>query len=123
MVDLTTLEGADTPGRVRALCAQARHPDPTDRDDGPDGGGGSAGTAARSSRDHGRNHMARIVAGSPPMAQRQSEKITRCDRIGVPVTRLSGVHRCRGGGTTSHDRRPWARVPEVRDRPDGREDS
>jgi deoxyribose-phosphate aldolase len=30
MVDLTTLEGADTPGRVRALCAQARRPDPGD---------------------------------------------------------------------------------------------
>ncbi len=29
-VDLTTLEGADTPGKVRALCAKARHPDPTD---------------------------------------------------------------------------------------------
>ena len=28
MVDLTTLEGADTPGRVRALCAQARRPGP-----------------------------------------------------------------------------------------------
>mgnify|MGYP001137322190 CR=1 FL=1 len=32
MVDLTTLEGADTPGRVRALCAQARRPDPVDPD-------------------------------------------------------------------------------------------
>ncbi|HEX5812104.1 MAG TPA: deoxyribose-phosphate aldolase, partial [Pseudonocardia sp.] len=32
MVDLTTLEGADTTGRVRALCAQARRPDPTDPD-------------------------------------------------------------------------------------------
>jgi deoxyribose-phosphate aldolase len=30
MVDLTTLEGADTPGKVRALCAKARHPEPTD---------------------------------------------------------------------------------------------
>src|SRR4051812_17583519 len=30
MVDLTTLEGADTPGKVRALCAKAMHPDPTD---------------------------------------------------------------------------------------------
>lgn len=30
MVDLTTLEGADTPGKVRALCAKALHPDPTD---------------------------------------------------------------------------------------------
>src|SRR6186713_1106883 len=26
MVDLTTLEGADTPGKVRALCAKARQP-------------------------------------------------------------------------------------------------
>jgi deoxyribose-phosphate aldolase len=30
MVDLTTLEGMDTPGKVRALCAKAVHPDPTD---------------------------------------------------------------------------------------------
>ena len=29
-VDLTTLEGADTPGRVRALCAKAIRPDPLD---------------------------------------------------------------------------------------------
>ena len=28
MVDLTTLEGADTPGKVRALCAKGRRPDP-----------------------------------------------------------------------------------------------
>ncbi|WP_016698291.1 deoxyribose-phosphate aldolase [Actinoalloteichus spitiensis] len=28
MVDLTTLEGADTPGKVRALTAKARRPDP-----------------------------------------------------------------------------------------------
>ena len=26
MVDLTTLEGADTPGKVRAMCAKARQP-------------------------------------------------------------------------------------------------
>src|SRR6195952_3699247 len=31
MVDLTTLEGADTPGKVRALTAKAMRPDPTDR--------------------------------------------------------------------------------------------
>ena len=29
-IDLTTLEGADTPGKVRALCARAVHPDPDD---------------------------------------------------------------------------------------------
>ena len=30
MIDLTTLEGADTPGKVRSLCAKARRPDPSD---------------------------------------------------------------------------------------------
>jgi deoxyribose-phosphate aldolase len=29
-MDLTTLEGVDTPGKVRALCAKAVRPDPTD---------------------------------------------------------------------------------------------
>ncbi len=31
MIDLTTLEGADTPGKVRSLCAKGINPDPTDR--------------------------------------------------------------------------------------------
>jgi deoxyribose-phosphate aldolase len=31
MIDLTTLEGADTAGKVRALCAKGLRPDPTDR--------------------------------------------------------------------------------------------
>lgn len=30
MIDLTTLEGADTPGKVRSLCAKALRPDPED---------------------------------------------------------------------------------------------
>ena len=30
MTDLTTLEGQDTPGKVRALCAKALQPDPSD---------------------------------------------------------------------------------------------
>jgi deoxyribose-phosphate aldolase len=30
MIDLTTLEGQDTPGKVRSLCAKAVHPDPLD---------------------------------------------------------------------------------------------
>ena len=30
MIDLTTLEGADTPGKVRALAAKARQPEPGD---------------------------------------------------------------------------------------------
>ncbi|WP_300016705.1 deoxyribose-phosphate aldolase [Pseudonocardia sp.] len=32
MIDLTTLEGSDTPGKVRSLCAQARRPDPDHAD-------------------------------------------------------------------------------------------
>ena len=31
MIDLTTLEGADTPGKVAALCSKAMRPDPADR--------------------------------------------------------------------------------------------
>jgi deoxyribose-phosphate aldolase len=30
VVDLTTLEGADTPGKIRGLCVKARQPDPAD---------------------------------------------------------------------------------------------
>ena len=30
MIDLTTLEGKDTPGKVRALCQKAMRPDPLD---------------------------------------------------------------------------------------------
>ncbi len=30
MIDLTTLEGMDTPGKVAQMCAKAIHPDPTD---------------------------------------------------------------------------------------------
>jgi deoxyribose-phosphate aldolase len=30
MIDLTTLEGADTPGKIRALCAKGQRPDPAD---------------------------------------------------------------------------------------------
>jgi deoxyribose-phosphate aldolase len=31
MMDLTTLEGADTPGKIAALCSKAIRPDPVDR--------------------------------------------------------------------------------------------
>src|SRR6188472_3648415 len=30
MIDLTTLEGADTPGKIAALCSKAMRPDPSD---------------------------------------------------------------------------------------------
>ncbi|HET7711836.1 MAG TPA: deoxyribose-phosphate aldolase, partial [Thermoanaerobaculia bacterium] len=32
MIDLTTLEGKDTPGKVSALCRKAMRPDPGDRE-------------------------------------------------------------------------------------------
>ena len=35
MIDLTTLEGADTHGKVKALCAKARRPEPADDAVGP----------------------------------------------------------------------------------------
>src|SRR6478735_5134091 len=35
MIDLTTLEGADTPGKVRALAAKGRRPDPDQPDTPP----------------------------------------------------------------------------------------
>lgn len=35
MLDLTTLEGADTPGRVRSLCQKAQFPDPDGTQDHP----------------------------------------------------------------------------------------
>lgn len=35
MMDLTTLEGADSPGKVLALCQKARWPDPSDHGIGP----------------------------------------------------------------------------------------
>jgi deoxyribose-phosphate aldolase len=41
MVDLTTLEGADTPGKVRAMCAKALHPDSRQIDPGIGGGPGA----------------------------------------------------------------------------------
>src|SRR5215213_3093344 len=31
MMDLTTLEGQDTPGKIAALCSKAIQPDPVDR--------------------------------------------------------------------------------------------
>src|SRR5918997_2196216 len=31
MMDLTTLEGQDTPGKIEALCSKAMRPDPTER--------------------------------------------------------------------------------------------
>ncbi len=46
MVDLTTLEGADTPGKVRAMCAKALRPDARHPDPGTGGGAGAPPVAA-----------------------------------------------------------------------------
>ncbi len=39
MMDLTTLEGKDTPGKIRAMCVKAMRPQPGDADDPVRGGG------------------------------------------------------------------------------------
>ena len=44
-IDLTTLSGDDTPGRVRRLCAKARHPLGEDRASNSDGLGREAADA------------------------------------------------------------------------------
>jgi deoxyribose-phosphate aldolase len=41
MVDLTTLEGADTPGKVRAMCGKALHPDARHTEPGIASGAGA----------------------------------------------------------------------------------
>ena len=63
MVDLTTLEGADTPGKVRSLAAKARRPDPTDPSCPPVGARHQAlldGRVADQHRDAGRHGGHRI---------------------------------------------------------------
>ncbi|WP_020493591.1 deoxyribose-phosphate aldolase [Salinispora mooreana] len=85
MVDLTTLEGADTPGKVRALAAKALRPDPADPScphvgavcvypsmvpyvaevlRGPAGGAGPAGAAAAPAG-AGVVHLASVATAFP----------------------------------------------------------
>lgn len=85
MVDLTTLEGADTPGKVRALAAKALRPDPADPScphvgavcvypsmvpyvaevlRGPAGGAGSAGAEAAPAG-AGVVHLASVATAFP----------------------------------------------------------
>lgn len=80
-IDLTTLEGADTPGKVRALCARALHPDPDDASVPPVAAvcvyGSLVSVAADALRDTG-VHVA-SVAGAFPSGQSHIEQ--RLDEI------------------------------------------
>ncbi len=61
MVDLTTLEGADTPGKVRGLCAKAMQPDPADQEVPPVAAGAAAAWRSRlwPPRSHPAGHRCR----------------------------------------------------------------
>lgn len=80
-IDLTTLEGADTPGKVHALCARALHPDPDDASVPPVAAvcvyGSLVSVAADALRDTG-VHVA-SVAGAFPSGQSHIEQ--RLDEI------------------------------------------
>ncbi|MBK5247938.1 MAG: deoxyribose-phosphate aldolase [Actinomycetales bacterium] len=68
MVDLTTLEGQDTPGKVRAICAKAMRPDPSDAGAPPVAAvcvyGDMAAVAKQALRDSG-VHVACVATAFP----------------------------------------------------------
>ena len=70
MIDLTTLEGADTPGKVRALCAKAQHPDPTD----PTGAGGRRDLRLQRPRPDREGGAGRLRASRSPQSPRRSRR-------------------------------------------------
>ena len=85
MIDLTTLEGADTPGKVAALCAKAMRPDPVDTSM-PGGRGG-----LRLPDPRGR---ATVAAGQLPRARRlggdrRSRRASRRSRSSVAEARAA----------------------------------
>ncbi|MDG4784484.1 deoxyribose-phosphate aldolase [Micromonospora sp. WMMD1102] len=77
MVDLTTLEGADTPGKVRALAAKALRPDPADPSCPPVGAvcvyptmvpvaaAALWGASTRPAGEAGRVHLASVATAFP----------------------------------------------------------
>lgn len=79
-IDLTTLEGADTPGRVRAICARALRPDPEDASVGPVAAVcvyGSLVAEARAALGDAGVRVASVAGGFPsgqsPLAERLGE--------------------------------------------------
>ena len=80
MIDLTTLEGSDTPGKVRSLCAQARRPDPDHPDVPPVAAvcvyPDLAGTAVEALRGSG-VHVAAVATAFP--SGRSSREVKLAD--------------------------------------------
>jgi deoxyribose-phosphate aldolase len=80
MIDLTTLEGSDTPGKVRSLCAQARRPDPDHPDVPPVAAvcvyPDLAGTAVQALRGSG-VHVAAVATAFP--SGRSSREVKLAD--------------------------------------------
>ena len=89
MMDLTTLEGKDTPGKIRALAGKARRPDPTDPVH-PIGGGpvrvpghgaGGARGAGRVGRQGGGGGD--LLPERPGAAGRQARRTCAAKRLGA----------------------------------------
>ncbi|GAA3769995.1 deoxyribose-phosphate aldolase [Plantactinospora mayteni] len=116
MVDLTTLEGADTPGKVRALAAKALRPDPADPSCPPVAAvcvyptmvpvaaAALWGTTTRSAGDAGRVHLASVATAFPSgqapleirLADTRSAVAGGADEIDMVINRgafLSGRYR------------------------------
>ncbi len=129
MIDLTTLEGQDTPGKVRALCAKAQRPDPDD---------GSCPSvaavcvysdlvgAARTALGGSGVHVASVSTGFPSgrsslpvkLAETRDAVAAGADEVDMVIDRgafLAGDYRCvydeivavreacdRGDGTAAH---------------------
>ena len=91
MMDLTTLEGADTPGKVAALCSKAMRPDPSDPTD-PAGRGGLRLPEPRAAR------ASSGCAGSGRQGR------LRRDR--VPVRPVAARRQARGGRARSSSSAP-----------------
>ena len=89
MMDLTTLEGKDTPGKVAALCPKAMRPDPADRSI-PVGRGG---LRLPEPRRRGEGELARLDGEG------------RVGRDGVPLGAVPARRQARGRPGRGRDRR------------------
>ena len=124
MIDLTTLEGKDTPGKIRALCAKAIHPQPGDptipsrrrdlrlpraRRRGARGARGRPASRSPASRPGSRAARRSSTSSSPRRAQAVEAGADEIDMVidrgGVPVRRLPDRVRGDRGGQGGGRRR------------------
>ena len=105
MIDLTTLEGADTVGKVRSLCAKARVPDPLDAATPRPAAvcvyGDMVATAKQALGDSG-IHVAAVATAFP--SGRASMDVKLADTRGTQTVKgLDNLLRVKGGGAMPQD--------------------